>query len=400
MNGKEPNKQSLCFFGIALSFFFVLCTELFRRMASLYPSLFVEGHYHSDLGARLTMPRGNPYSLFLIPITTFFDKLGKSTGSYCIGIYVSFFVVGTVILTYWLLKKLCPQAKTHMLMIGAFICIFVCPIYSTLFGPQNALYGAYDGAVWHNETFIGMRFFSILVLLFFQNNCINYLDKFSLKDFFISCILFTAVNIAKPNFIIAFAPAMLVMMIIDIIKARGHGIGKWILYGLPVIIGSVVLIYQYFNLFPNDASSDSSHVVFVFGDTIKNSKYPLIDFLRSYAFPLFTFVVYRKEFMKSKFHLVCCLGWLFSFLEYFFLAESGARADHGNFSWGIHFFTFLIFCLSIGFWINGYANSSNNKTNTSKTKLSCRIIPFIGNMLMGLHLISGLLYFALVLMGW
>ena len=402
---KEKNRKLTLFFGIALVIFFVICTELFRRMTLINPPLFFDVYdyldprfvtYYSDIRLRLSMPRGDSYSLFLVPEFIFCDGLGEPVGAWCNAIYLSFFTVGTIPLVYLLLKKLCPNARKGLLVCGSFASMFVIPIYILLLDSYGGkLYGTYLGSVWHNETSIGMRFFALLVLLFFYDTCDRYLDRFSIKEFFISCLLFSAVNIVKPSFIIAFAPAMLVMMIIDIIIAKGKGFAKWILYGLPVLIGSVVLIYQYFNLFPNTDSADSSHVIVVFGDAIRQQRFPVIEFLRSYAFPIFIFILHRKELMKSKFHLICLLSWLFSFLDFFLLSESGPRSHHGNFTWGIRFFTFLVFCLSIGYFVNDVNNAISKTNMNRKAKLEL----CLGSILIFLHLISGIYYFIDILLG-
>ena len=95
---------------------------------------------------------------------------------------------------------------------------------------DSDLYTVYCGSVWHNESYIGMRFFAVLLLLFFYRKCNQYLNDFTVGDFFIECVLFLIVNWVKPNFTIAFAPAMLVMMIVDIIKAKGKGFVRWIMF--------------------------------------------------------------------------------------------------------------------------------------------------------------------------
>lgn len=40
------------------------------------------------------------------------------------------------------------------------------------------------------------------------------------------------------------------------------------------------------------------------------------------------------------------LVWLAALLEYLFLCESGARREHGNFSWGYCFALYLIYAVS------------------------------------------------------
>ena len=247
-----------------------------------------------------------------------------------------------------------------------------------------------------------MRFFAILILILFYDSCNRYLERFRFRDFIIQCLLFTAVNIVKPNFIIAFAPAMLVMMIVDIIKAKGKGFWKWIMYGLPVLIGSVPLLFQYSMLFPSGTeTAESSHVIFVLGDAVLSQKFPILEFLTSYAFPISVLILHRKELIRSKFHMVCCLGWFFSFLEFLFLSESGERATHGNFGWGLCFFTFLLFCLSFGYFINDVSSylvlRRNKETQLNRPRPSLSLI--LNSVILFLHLISGLVYFCLIYLG-
>jgi hypothetical protein len=402
LSSQKTSKKHNFLWGTIILLFFALCTELFRRMACRHPSMFIEGHYYvSDISMRMSMERGTQYSLFLFPEFLVYDGLGKDVGSLLIGIYLAIFVVGTIVVVYLLLSRLCADSKPGLLALCAFASLFFMPVFIPSAGPLgDKLYVGYPGSIWHNETYIGMRFFAILLLIFFRDTCNRYLEKFSIKEFFISCLLFSAVNIVKPNFIIAFAPAMLIMMIADIITSKGKGFSKWVMYGVPVLISSVVLLFQFLILFQNTESTESTQVIFVLGDAIKQQKHPIIVFLRTYAFPIYMLIIHRKELSKSKFHIVCCLGWFFSFLEYLFLSETGFRATHGNFSWGLHFFTFLVFCLSVGYWINdltAYTKRRNSKNTPDKSQ---NIKLIFSTLLLGLHFISGLLYFGFVLLGW
>ena len=402
ISSPKSSKKNMLFWGTTMLFFYALCTELFRRMACRHPSMFIEGHHYvSDISMRMSMERGTSYSLFLVPEFIFYDGLGVEIGSLLIGLYLALFVIGTVVVVYLLFKKMCTGSVPGLMALCAFASLFFLPVFIPSAGPfGEKLHVDYAGSVWHNETYIGMRFFAILLLIFFRDTCDRYLERFSIKEFFISCLLFSAVNLVKPNFIIAFAPAMLIMMIADIITAKGKGFGKWVMYGVPVLISSVVLLFQFLLLFNNTGSSESSQVIFVLGDAIKQQKYPVIEFIRTYAFPIYIFVIHRKEFIKSKFHIVCCLGWFFSFLEYLFLSETGFRATHGNFTWGIHFFTFLIFCIGIVYWINDVTAYTQNRNSAKKPEKYQNIKLLFGSLLLGLHLISGLLYFGFVLLGW
>ena len=133
-------------------------------------------------------------------------------------------------------------------------------------------------------------------------------------------------------------------------------------------------------------------------------KHPIINLLFAIAFPVFMFIIHRKEFIKSKFHMVCSLGWVFAFLEFFFMSETGIRRGHENFYWGVRFFTFLVFCLSIGYFINylrAYRmNKKKNSADKENSKRNSTIsLFFVENMFVLLHLLAGLVYFILVVLG-
>ncbi|MBR2252694.1 MAG: hypothetical protein IJ881_10055, partial [Neisseriaceae bacterium] len=260
------------------------------------------------------------------------------------------------------LKKICPNAEMRLLAIFSFVCLLVNPIFIPTISER--LFSPYAGSVWHNESYLGMRFAAIMVLLLFFSTCNLYLEKFSWKVFIVESVLFLLVNWVKPNFIIAFGPAMLIMMIVDICKAKGKHFVRWMLYGIPVLIGGLILPVQYLLLFPSSGGgNDGSGIAFVFGDFFFSQKLPLLNLILAYSFPVLMFIIHRKEFIKSKFHIVCCLGWFFSFAEFFFLSETGFRRLHENFYWGVRFFTFLIYCLSIGYFISDIQKSRKQKKN-------------------------------------
>lgn len=302
----------------------------------------------------------------------------------------------------FLTEKLYPGIDKGLLYLASFSSLFLIPIYC--FPISERLYGPYVGSVWHNETYLGMRFVAILLLIFFYRISDQYLKRFTAKDFVVECILFLIVNSIKPNFTIAFAPAMLVMMIVDIIKSKGKGFGRWVLFGIPVLIGALIFIYQYINLFavPTDAVSDEeeSHIIFVFFEAFKSQKHPFFCFLTSFAFPISILVIHCKEFFRSKFNLVCLLSWFISFLEYAFISESGSRSEHGNFSWGLQFFSFLIFCLCVGYFfidVQKVLTARKNADGAVKSRFS--ISTFVEGSFFISHLFSGLFYFVLILFG-
>ncbi len=388
LNVKANAKSDITPVVLLIAVFSIAFIALYYFMAASFPGLI--GDYFSDIRARIDQGLGDPYSIFLKPEYFFYNSFGKGLGALLIGVYLSFFVVGSVILVYFLLKRLCSEASKKALLLAALSSLFMVSICIPYL--KDGIYDAYTGSVWHNETYLGMRFFAMLFLIVFYDTCENYLERFSLKTFICESVLLLFVNWVKPNFIIAFGPAMLVMMIVDIIKARGKGFVNWILYGVPVLIGALILPFQFLNLFSNTVETSDSSIIFVPGTPILDQRFPIIVFLCAYAFPIISFFIHYKEVFKSKFLSVSYLGWVFSLLEYAFLAETGSRSSHGNFSWGLHFFTFLIFVISIALHLKErYTMNVNDKKAVILYKVSRAIA--------GLHLVCGIGYFILVMLG-
>ena len=398
MKGIDKVKTQKITFGAALAVLFVVCAELYRRMAVCYQGIF--GIYYSDISTRMDQMGGDghEYSLFLMPETFFVKHFGLQVGAVFLGIYLSVFTVATVLVIFQFLKRLCPNADFGLLAGSSFACMFAIPIF--MYPLTDYIYSCYVGAIWHSETYLGMRLFALLVLMFFLRTNEHYLEKFSIRDFILESLLFLAVNWIKPNFIIAFGPAMLVMMIVDIIKAKGKGFINWMLYGIPVLIGSAILPVQYLLLFPSSGSGEDAGIILIFGEFFESQRIPIIYFLFAFAFPIFVFVLHRKEFIKSRFHLVITLGWVFAFLEYFFLAESGRRRGHENFCWGLRLFSFIIFCLSVAYFMKDVIKYRAENKQKDKEKKKSFISPFtIEVILLVAHLLSGALYFGGVLLG-
>ena len=388
-------KQYMIPFCVALITLYIVCAVLFYRMAISYQG--IGGTYWSDVSIRIEQfwAGEKTYSLFIYPEYFFATSFDLSIGSVFIGLYLAAFVVGTVLLIFVLLKRLCPNVSLGLLAAISFVSVFVMPINVPVL--SEYIYNSYCGSVWHNESYLGMRFFALLVLLFFLKTNESYLKTFSPKEFALGCVLVFIVNFVKPNFIIAFAPALLVMMIVDIAKAKGSGFFRWLLYGASVLVGCLILPFQYLLLFNEAETNEDPGVIFVLGDFILCQKHPLLNILFALMFPIIVFIIHRKELVRSKFHMVCLLAWVFAWLEYAFLAEGGSRYGDENFSWGLQLFTFVVFCLSLGFYSNDLQSYLN--TRREKPPKKKNIMLFVESILLALHLYCGILYFFAVFFG-
>ena len=202
--------------------------------------------------------------------------------------------------------------------------------------------GMQSGNLWHNSTYLGMKFAAVLVLLLYFSWLKTYQKGISPGKW----LLFTAslifVNLMKPNFILCFAPAMGLQLLADCILARGKTLKYQILSGIPVLISLGVVIYQTTVLF--QGKEDGSRIALMLPyNFLKYNRYPWAALLQSAAFPLFVLAGNRKELKRDRVFGFTWLIWLFGLLEYLFLGEEGPRKTHGNFSWGYSFCIFLVF---------------------------------------------------------
>ena len=272
---------------------------------------------------------------------------------------------------------------------SVFICKLCVPEWSPLYYDDS-----FATQPWHNSTYILMRLFGICCFVMFYLMQKDYQEKIKLRD----CALFTLflilVNCSKPNFIIAFSPIMLLMLIYDFVRSRGKTFKNAFLFGLCVLISCAVLLYQYAIVFP---SNGNDKVILSLANGLgfigKDNKF-VLHLLLNLAFPLYVSVLYfiNRKKMNDLSHRMFIEMWamfVLSFLEFLFVVESGSRAADGNFEWGLSFFAYMLFmtcyCYLIKFkqegWISGEQHGK-------------------GTIIYNAHVLFGLFYFGLLVIGY
>lgn len=312
--------------------------QLFLRQAIHYPGRL--GVYDSDLPAHISEGiNGTAYSLMERSYGFLMETLGLNEKA--VALWLALLLGAAVFVTWLLLRQLFPAGNQRALHFLAFACSFVMPLYLPWVNDYRYM-GMQSGNLWHNSTYLGMKFAAVLVLLLYFSWLKTYQKGISLGKW----LLFTAslifVNLMKPNFILCFAPAMGLQLLADCILARGKTLKYQILSGIPVLISLGVVIYQTTVLF--QGKEDGSRIALMLPyNFLKYNRYPWAALLQSAAFPLFVLAGNRKELKRDRVFGFTWLIWLFGLLEYLFLGEEGPRKTHGNFSWGYSFCIFLVF---------------------------------------------------------
>ncbi|HIR27330.1 MAG TPA: hypothetical protein IAB84_05085 [Candidatus Choladousia intestinigallinarum] len=314
--------------------------QLFLRQAIHYPGKL--GVYDSDLPVHISEGiNGTSYSLMERSYGFLMDTLGLNEKA--AALWLAFLTGATVLALWVLLCRLFPAGSKRALHFLAFACSFVMPLYIPWVNDYRYM-GMQSGNLWHNSTYLGMKFAAVLVLLIYFSWMKRYQEGIGVGRW----LLFTAslifVNLMKPNFILCFAPAMGIWLLGDCVQAKGRTLKYQILFGIPVLLSLLVVIYQTAVLFQGEG--DGSRITLMLSyNFLKYNRYPGAALLQSAAFPLLVLAGNLKELKKDKAFGFSWLVWLFGLLTYLFVGEEGPRKTHGNFSWGYSFCVFLVFAV-------------------------------------------------------
>ncbi len=379
--------------------------QMFMRQAIAFPGKL--GNYPSDLMAHIREGRaGTGYSLVESAFGFLMDTLGFNQKA--VGVFLALVVLATVWITYRVMRRLVPEGDSVALMLLVTVSMFVMPIYIQALNPRRYL-GLQSATIWHNSTYTGMKFAGMCVLYFYFYYQETYREKFSAKDFVWFTILLAFANLVKPNFIVAFAPAMAVMLLTDCIASKGKTFGRQVLFGIPVLISLVVLIYQSTKLFTGTDADSSIGLSLAYVLRLR-APHPVASILQSAAFPLLVLAANFRDLKTDRRFRVSWLIWLFGFLEFLFLNETGPRKEDGNLTWGYSFCLFLVFVVCLCWFYRNvrelygrYRESAcksfaafirENRSYRWKTIYIAAAVA-----LLAAHLFCGLVYFGIVFQG-
>ena len=230
--------------------------------------------------------------------------------------------------------------------------IFLAQLYIPVFFPHYYVHETVLTQPWHNTTFMVMKLFAYLTLALYFYIYKSYESKVKLVYYILFIIALTITNFSKPNFLLGFAPAMLIFLIIDFIRARAKNILSVIKFGMCVIFSLPIVAYQASLVYDDGSSIIISFEEFV--SLVKSPEYLLI-LAANLLFPFVITIVLIVAYKRKKDSLYVRLNSLFqawtmffiSYAEKLFMLETGERAHHGNYAWGVYFFTGLLFIVSL-----------------------------------------------------
>lgn len=306
------------------------------------------GFYMSDTHAHVRFGQSGQslYSLMYLTLGLL-DRLPMG------GVWIAAFLTALLLFGIWatkmLLQYLLPKQNKWVVWMYAFVCNMVFPItmaYVPHFGDFRYK-GMLNFNIYHNSTYIGMKPFALLTMLFLFKILKTYAEqRMSFKDWAGLAGMMLVATAFKPNFIVGFAVAILVVLIVDFIRVRGKHFLNFVIMGSTVLPGFFLTLYQSSALYESDSSSSQLKIGFLTAlRAVVN--HPEIPLLLSFVFPLVIFAFCFKDLKSDKYYRFAWLHMLINLAMTVLLYETGARFRHGNYFWGSYFAVGVVFILSV-----------------------------------------------------
>lgn len=240
--------------------------------------------------------------------------------------------------------------------------------------------GTWSPNVWHNPTTNMVKPFAIAAfLLIIKLIEEQRVDK---KDYCILSVVLILSVIAKPSFIQGIVPALVIVVIIDIISMKKIRFNKWIPLAATFVPASAIMLFQlWITFYSNNTVSEGIGIEYmrVLKRYISNEWIALIACI---AFPLYILLSERKN-IKHNYKLILVMSYLVTtWCEMAFLYEKGIREGDANFAWGYILSIFAAWVVCTATYVeNIYAQ----KYTSGKMK--------IGLGLFSMHMLFGIWYF-------
>lgn len=369
---------------------FIYITAFFAFFYLFYMQ--AKGLYDSDLSAHINSAiAGRGYSVLSFIYWLIWNVTGK-VGAICI--FLAAFSIFTAVTAACIIKYLSGEkgaqlSWTKALILGLLV-LFVCKIYVPIISPTFYMNHSFMTQPWHNQTYIFMRGFALLTLVVYFKIEEKYLTSFCWKDAVAFTVILSITNAMKPNFILFFSIMMLLYLIRDFFVTRGRGIKNIVLFGSCVLVSMLVLLWQSSVLFPGTGENGIAFTMLQIKEFFNMAS--ILGEIIALLFPFIILVwsIWKNIDRKNLIKIWIMFG--IAVLESFCLTETGVRSQHGNFIWGRYCAGWFLFFFSLVQYI---ILLQKKREFCNKERVLC----VVSGVSFGLNILSGIIYFCLLLGG-
>ncbi len=356
-------------------------------------SLFYEqamGTYHSDLRLHIkyaTSSKGYSVLYWIMGV------LNNCTGGKInIVMLDSILVVATWLLLGELIRLISKGFSFFTSALISFPVTFISGIYIP-FVYEKFYSGQLITQPYHNITYYGMRLAAVAAMIFFFK-IFEYHIKHIKWQHWLGLSLCLAISTSvKPSFFYGFALALLLFLIADFCNVgfKSKPFLRIIAMGCSVFPSLLIMLWQSQVLYggASTGASTASGIAIIWGENFFKSgaSTVILKLICGVAFPALVAVFNRKR--MGMFDVFVYIMFVIQMLIYIMFAETGKRASHGNFLWGVYSAAFFLFVVAVPRFIE------NLKTKSVTNKFYL----IFGSVLLSAHVISAVAYFVEVFSG-
>lgn len=365
-NEKSVIKKILTALLLIVAVFYISRLMVLHYNQTMYPET---GLYESDIYAHIAMALdGWGYSLTAIIIRLFSFLPNEVAFHFAFAVFLGMCEAATLAVTYVFFSK--NKISGNIGLFVSLMAAFVMPCYVRCI--QECRYIGYQSAsIWHNSTYIVMKICALLCICLYLEIAEKYYSEMKYKKVVIFAILLALATAVKTNFILVFAPAALLFLIID--KINGVSWKRVLVSALTVIPSIGVILFQELVLFGKDTGNgimiDPLYAVYLRAEKpyftmILSALFPVIVLLYNIVSVIKDTVADLKKKQGVLTHRTFLLAWSMwtvGFAELLLLRETGERALDDNFAWGYDIGLFFVFLISIVYFVKDIVSFKDKK---------------------------------------
>ncbi|EFB76215.1 hypothetical protein SUBVAR_06001 [Subdoligranulum variabile DSM 15176] len=349
--------------------------------------------YTSDLGQHLAFAqRGMVYSTTSLLIGPAY-ALG---GRWGIAALLALFHLGAVAVFALGLRPAMPGWSCPARLLTSLVINFAQAVWI----PRGGYWyqGTVIGTIYHNTTYIMLAPFALLAVLAFYRAWQGMSGKLDLRIWLVYIILLTLATSFKASLVFAFAPALLLLLIADLVRTRGKNLRQEVIMGCSVLPSIALCLIQANVLF---ADADSGMKLIFTVDFDRHAmlwgpfnEASVLGLLRSFVFVVAVGLLFGRQAWRNFRYRFSLLVFAVAMAEALFLVESGERLYHANLWWG-PFICYWVFLLeSVSVWLQGCTAWRSGARGGS---LGVRLV--LCGTALAWHIVSGICFLVLLMQG-
>ena len=382
------NKKQRLLWGLGL-----LGTAVFTLLMGWlhYQQLLSTGYYYSDIPAHMAgHAMGNTgFSLVTVLLRGVF-AIGGNLGT---AVFLAVVNLLTLLIFAWAIRKAVPQVCPG----AALLWSLAANLCQAVWMPNGGYwyFGAITGTIYHNTTYIMLQPLALIAFFLFLSLAEHH-GQLQWRSWAALTVLLTVATAIKPSYLFAFAPALLVALVVDLIRTHGKALQWEVWLGCTVLPGILLCIIQAKVLF---TGGDDSGMALIFTTDFDPEKvlWGVFNYrakhgrVRSLVFVGAVVLLLFRQWRGAYAYKFSLLLFAVSLAEGICLTETGSRMYDGNLWWGAFICYDILLLESLIQLLRRLHKKPRTPVETGTSVLCCGALAW--------HIASGIVFLGLMLAG-